>query len=263
MTSLLPATAPKSMPSVPDAIVLCGGAGLRLRSVTGDAPKSLANIGGRPFLEILVSQLRRHGFQSVILAVGYQRDPIRTHFGDGAAYGLAVKYAIESAPLGTGGALRNADDLIESDTALIMNGDSYTDADLTAFVADYRNAKPDVSMLVVPVDGRVDCGLVSVDADGKVLGFKEKQSALGKQYVNAGIYMATKHALGGIQPGTQVSLETDLFPRWLAEGKDLRAFIHPGECIDIGTPERYQSAQFTLADVEAGERLGKPEGQRA
>ena len=83
------------MPSVPDAIVLCGGAGLRLRSVTGDAPKSLANIGGRPFLEILLSQLRRHGFQRVILAVGYQRDLIREHFGDGGAFGLAVNYSIE------------------------------------------------------------------------------------------------------------------------------------------------------------------------
>ncbi|MFZ0883303.1 MAG: sugar phosphate nucleotidyltransferase, partial [Candidatus Acidiferrales bacterium] len=173
------------------------------------------------------------------------------------------KYATESAPLGTGGALRNAVDLIESDTALIMNGDSYTDADLAAFVADYSGTKPDVSMLVVPADGRVDCGLVSVDDNGKVLGFKEKQSALGKQYVNAGIYMATKRALCGIEQGTQVSLETDLFPRWLAEGKYLRAFIHPGECIDIGTPERYQSAQFTLAHVEADERLRKPEGQRA
>jgi NDP-sugar pyrophosphorylase family protein len=251
------------MPSAPDAVVLCGGAGLRLRSVTGDAPKSLANIGGRPFLEILLSQLRRHGFQRVILAVGYQRDLIREHFGDGSAYGLAVSYAIESAPLGTGGALRNAVERIESVDALIMNGDSYTDGDLVAFVADYRRTGADISMLVVPADGRVDCGLVSVDANGKVLGFKEKQSAAGTQYVNAGIYLATKSVLAGIQPGIQISLETDLFPRWLSEGRNLRVFQHYGECIDIGTPERYQSAQVTLATVEAGAELAKPKGQPA
>ncbi|MGA8022835.1 MAG: nucleotidyltransferase family protein [Candidatus Acidiferrales bacterium] len=251
------------MPSGPDAIVLCGGAGLRLRSVTGDAPKSLANIGGRPFLEILLSQLRRQGFERVILAVGYQRDLIREHFGDGGAYGLAVIYAIEAAPLGTGGALRNAVDLIESEDALIMNGDSYTDGDLAAFVADYRRAKADISMLVVPADGRVDCGLVSVDADGKVLGFKEKQSAAGTPFVNAGIYLATKSALAGIQRGMQISLETDLFPRWLAEGRYLRAFQHSGECVDIGTPERYQRAQITLANAEAGDEFAKPRGQRA
>ncbi len=249
------------MPSAADVIILCGGAGLRLKSVTGSAPKSLANIVGRPFLEILLSQLRRHGFQRVILAVGYQKDLIREYFGD-RALGVSLKYSIESAPLGTAGALRNAVDLIESETVVIMNGDSYTDADLVAFVTDYRNTKADVSMLVVPADGRVDCGLVSVDDNGKVLGFKEKQSALGTQYVNAGIYAMSKHALGKIQPDVQISLETDLFPRWLADGKHLRAFIHLGECVDIGTPERYQRAQLTLANAEVTESLAKLEGQR-
>ena len=118
-------------------------------------------------------------------------------------------------------------------------------------------------MLVVPADGRVDCGLVSVDADGKVLGFKEKQSAAGTQFVNAGIYLATKSALCGGSGRFQVSLETDLFPRWLAEGRYLRAFDHSGECVDIGTPERYQRAQITLANVEAGDEFAKPRGQRA
>jgi len=250
------------MHGAPDAIVLCGGAGLRLRSVTGNAPKSLASIGGRPFLDILLSQLRRHGFQRVILAVGYQKELIRSHFG-GEAYGLAVRYAIESTLLGTGGALRNAADQIESDVALIMNGDSYTDADLAAFATDYRDARADISVLVVPTDGRVDCGLVSVDANRAVLGFNEKQSALGTQYVNAGIYMATKRILCEVPPGVQVSLETDLFPRWLAEGKYLRAFNHPGQCIDIGTPERYQNAQVTLANVEVAGTISKPDGQRA
>jgi D-glycero-alpha-D-manno-heptose 1-phosphate guanylyltransferase len=237
------------MRSAVDAIVLCGGAGLRLRSVTGDAPKSLASIGGRPFLEILLSQLQRHEFQRVILAVGYQNYMIQAHFGQGI-YGLKLRYSIESAPLGTGGALRNAVDLVESDAALIMNGDSYTDVDLVAFSRYYRETNADVSMLVVPSAERADCGLVSVDDGGKVLGFKEKQSTSGRQYVNAGIYMATKQILSDVRPGLQVSLETDLIPRWLAEGKHLRAFIHPGECIDIGTPERYQSAQVALANVE-------------
>ena len=250
------------MRSAIDAIVLCGGAGTRLRSVTGDAPKSLANIGGRPFLEILLSQLRRHGFERVVLAVGYQKELIQAHFGD-AVYGLTLRYAIELAPLGTGGALRNAFDLVESDTALIMNGDSYTNADLRAFTLDYFEAKPDISIVVVPADGRVDCGLVSVDHGDKVRGFKEKQSTSGRQYVNAGIYMARKRILSDVELGVQVSLEANLFPRWLAEGKYFRAFIHPGECIDIGTPERYERAQVTLAGAEAGGTLSAHEGQRA
>jgi D-glycero-alpha-D-manno-heptose 1-phosphate guanylyltransferase len=107
------------MPSVPDAIILCGGAGTRLRGVTGEAPKSLATIGDRPFLDLLLHQLRRHGFQRVILAVGYQRELIRSHLGD-SAHGMTLEYSIESTPLGTGGALRNAVDLITSDSVLMI-----------------------------------------------------------------------------------------------------------------------------------------------
>jgi NDP-sugar pyrophosphorylase family protein len=250
------------MPSAVDAILLCGGAGLRLRSVSGNAPKSLTNIGDRPFLELLLHQLRRHGFARAILAVGFRGDAIRSHFGD-RALGLDLEYSTESTPLGTGGALRNALDFIHSDTALIMNGDSYTDADLSAFAADYRTARADFSMVVVPADGRADVGLVAVDPMGKVIGFKEKQISVGTGQVNAGIYIAAKRILREIPAGVQMSLEEELFPRWLAEGKYLRAFRYPGECIDIGTPERYRSAQESLANAEVGERRSGPEGDRA
>jgi NDP-sugar pyrophosphorylase family protein len=144
-----------------------------------------------------------------------------------------------------------------------MNGDSYTDADLSGFVADYCEAKADLSVLVVPTDGRVDCGLVSVDPGGGVLGFKEKQSATGTQHVNAGIYMVTKSILCEIPPNQRVSLEEELFPRLLAEGKNIRAFHHSGRCIDIGTPERYLNAQETLASVEPGGILSVHKGPQA
>jgi mannose-1-phosphate guanylyltransferase len=250
------------MPSAVDAIILCGGAGLRLRSVTGEAPKSLASIGGRPFLDILLSQLLRHEFQHVILAVGYQRDLIRSSF-DNRASDASLEYSIEITPLGTGGALRNAVDFVKSDSVLVMNGDSYTDADLFAFLADYRQAKADLSALVVPWDGRVDCGLVSVDSSGRVLGFKEKQSPTGMQYVNAGIYMVARRILYEIPPNQKFSLEEELFPRLLTEGRNIRAFHHTGKCIDIGTPERYLSAQATLANVELGGFTPGPESPRA
>jgi mannose-1-phosphate guanylyltransferase len=250
------------MPSVTDAIVLCGGAGTRLRSVTGEAPKSLATIGDRPFLDILLNQLRRHGFEHVILAVGYQRDLIRSYF-ESSTQDLTLEYSVESTPLGTGGALRNAVDFVKSDALLIMNGDSYTDADLSGFVANHRQTKADLSVVVVPTDGRVDCGLVSVDPGGRVLGFKEKQSATGTQYVNAGIYMVEKKILYELPPNQRVSLEEELFPRWLAEGKNIRTFHHSGRCIDIGTPERYLRAQEILVNVEPDGFLSVHKGPQA
>jgi NDP-sugar pyrophosphorylase family protein len=237
------------MHSMIDAILLCGGAGLRLRSVTGGVPKSMVNVGGRPFLELLLRQLRRHGFRRVILAVGYQQDVIHSYFGE-RVFDLSIEYSSESSPLGTGGALRNASRLVESDSALVMNGDSYTPADLCCFATDYREAKADVSLVVVRADGRADCGLVSIDQNRNVLGFREKQFSPNPRYVNAGIYMVARRILSEITPRIRLSLEEELFPQWLAGGKSVRAFVFSGRCMDIGTPERLLIAQDVLGNAE-------------
>jgi len=237
------------MPNLPDAIVLCGGAGLRLREITGNGPKSMAEVRGRPFLELLLRQLRRNCFERAVLAVGYQQNVIRSYFGE-QAFSVQLVYSAESSPLGTGGALRNAACLVDSDAALIMNGDSYTDADLAAFVADHYQSTADVSLLVVPADGRNDCGTVRVKKDGSIAQFHEKQPCAYGEYVNAGVYMVSRRMIHKIRPGVQISLEQDLFRQWLCEGRHLRASIHLGTCVDIGTPARYQTAQEILADVE-------------
>jgi NDP-sugar pyrophosphorylase family protein len=120
-----------------------------------------------------------------------------------------------------------------------------------------------MSVLLVPADGRLDCGLVSVDTSRNVLGFKEKQTSAGNFHVNAGIYIAAKQLLHDMPPGLRLSLEEELFPRWLAEGKYIRAFSHAGCCGIIGTPERYQSVQEMLANVEIGETFSYPQRKRA
>jgi NDP-sugar pyrophosphorylase family protein len=239
------------MPNMPDAIILCGGAGLRLRSVTGNNPKSMAAVSGRPFLEVLFKQLRRYGFQRVILAVGYQGEIIRSHFGE-RAFDLQLLYSDELSPLGTGGALRNAADLLESGSALVMNGDSYTDADLRWFACAHDEADADVSVLAVPVDGRGDCGSLVVENSGNVRQFEEKTASHLARHLNAGIYMMSHRMLYDIPAGVQISLERELFPRWIGEGRRVKAFVYSGKCVDIGTPERYETAQQLLACVEAG-----------
>jgi len=237
------------MPSLPDAVILCGGAGTRLRSVTGDAPKVMASVAGRPFLELLLRQLHRHGFERAIMAVGYRRDAIRSRFGDEAC-GLRLSYSEETDPLGTGGALRNAVQLLESEIALVMNGDSYTDLDLDAFVASHQATAADASLAVVPADGRADCGSVFADAEGKLTGFAEKQDNARAPYINAGIYLLSKSLLLEIPSGLQISLERELLPRWLEAGRSIRAFVAGTRCVDIGTPERFSEAQQVLANAE-------------
>ena len=248
------------MPKMPDGLILCGGAGLRLRGVIGDSAKGMASIAGRPFLELLLRQLHRHGFEKVILAVGYQKDSIRKHFGD-RAYELDLMYSEETVPLGTGGALRNAAQLIASDSVLVMNGDSYADVDLTAFAESYRDVGCDASMVVITPDGRSDCGFVLLRPDGEVKSFNEKEAPHDEAYVNAGIYLVSKSMLQEIPRGREISLEKTTFPHWLHEGRHIRAFIHSGRCIDIGTPERYHNAQGALAGFETDMCI-QGEGQR-
>ena len=237
------------MRRAPDAIVLCGGAGSRLKAVTGGAPKAMATIGSRPFLELLLRQLSRHGFERVIMAAAGHQRAIQEHFGV-RAFGLHLEYSAESTALGTGGSARNAVELVESKDALITNGDSYTELNFKGFVADCRSRRADASMVVVSADGREDGGSVVVDDSDKVIGFEEKQSRFKPSLLNAGIYLFSRTIFFDVTPGLPVSLEAELLPRWLGQGRHIRAFRCLGRCIDIGTPERYRHAQHILANVE-------------
>src|SRR5277367_6541732 len=229
------------MPQIPDVIVLSGGFGLRLRGTIGDVPKPMAQIAGRPFLELLLRQLKRHGFSRVILSVGYKQEVIQEHFGD-EAFGLELVYSIETSPLGTGGALREAANHIRTETTLVMNGDSYTDVDLSRLVREHAGNDADVTVVVMP-ETRSDAGSVVLDRDGKVKAFAEKRQVPESRYLSAGIYMLNKNLIAGIPQGSKFSLEEQLFPQWLADGKSIEGFVCEGQCLDIGTPERYMEAQ--------------------
>lgn len=239
------------MQHLPDVLVLCGGLGTRLRSITGESPKSMVAIAGRPFLELLLRQLERYGFRRVILAVGYQSEMIRAHFGTSLG-SLAIAYSEEHMPLGTAGAIRNALWLVESDPVLVANGDSYTDADLSVFVKRHLEESADASIMLVPADERSDCGTVMLDAAGHVTRFDEKRSISASRYINAGIYVLAKKLIETIPAGVQVSIEREVFPDWIARGASLKGYVHEGSCLDIGTPERLQSAQVMLSSAEVG-----------
>lgn len=237
------------MPDIEDVIILCGGAGLRLRAVTGGVPKSLVTVSGRPFLELLLNQLQRYGFCRAILATGHQGAEIRSYFG--ATFGrLDLAYSNEPLPLGTGGALQYAAGQVRSANCVVMNGDSYTDVDLGKFVACHSKSDADVSLVAVAADERGDCGSILTDSAGNVLQFLEKQGQGSGRYLNAGIYGLSRQMLLDIRPGVQISLERELFPLWIRAGLAVRAFFHSGHCVDIGTPDRYQIAQSLLANAE-------------
>jgi len=239
------------------AVILAGGLGLRLRSAVRGVPKVLAPVRGRPFLTYLLEQLVAAGVRRVVLCTGHLADQVRSAIGD--SYGdLRVFYSQESSPLGTGGALRLALSQIESDTTLVMNGDSFCDASLRDFWLWREAQGGDAALLLTSVPDTARYGRVHVDGDGQVLRFEEKTNGGGAGLINAGVYLMGRHLLSAIAPDVAVSLERDLFPVWI--GRGLYGYRSEGRFLDIGTPETYAIVDEFFGTVAAASRLGRNDG---
>ena len=168
------------------AIILAGGKGERLRPLTNDRPKGMVEINGRPILAYQIAWLRRHGITDVIISCGYLADVIQEFFGDGSAFGLRVRYAVEKEPLGRGGGFRFAMGMIETKEPVVgTNGDVITNLDLRAVLAQHRSSGAIATDVLVPL--RSPYGIVDVDDGDVVLGFREKPEL--PYWLNAGIYV--------------------------------------------------------------------------
>lgn len=229
------------------AALLIGGLGTRIRSVLSDRPKALAPVCGRPVITFLLDQLVKAGVQSAVLCTGHLGDMVEAALGQ--AYGpLELLYSRETKPLGTGGALRLALPQVTAETLLVMNGDSWCNVDLTAFEAEHRRTQARLSLVLTEVPDAARFGRVSVDADGRIERFEEKNSAGGAGLINAGIYLMSRADLETLPPDAAVSLEREVFPAWIAQGC-AHGFIVTGKFLDIGTPETLAAAQDFFRDL--------------
>lgn len=229
------------------AIILAGGLGTRLRSVITDMPKVLAEVCDRPFLTYLLDQLAETGVQQVVLCTGYLGEQVYDAFGD-AYKSLILSYSQEHSPLGTAGALRLASSLVRSDPVLIMNGDSFFQADLPAFYACYCQQQPDCALLLTQVPDTQRFGRVHTDNAGQILSFTEKGQS-GAGWINTGIYLLSEHLLQTIPAQKVVSLEHDMFPAWI--GQNFYAYRQSGAFLDIGVPESYAAATRFFKSVRS------------
>jgi D-glycero-alpha-D-manno-heptose 1-phosphate guanylyltransferase len=224
--------------------ILAGGLGSRLRPAVAGLPKALASVGARPFLVYLFDQLVAAGVRDVVLCTGYLGDPIRTRFGE--SYGtLRLSYSQESSPLGTAGALRLALPLFKSNPVLVMNGDSYCEANLREFCLWHATRDSDASLLLTKVFDTKRFGQVQLAPDGRVTVFQEKGKGERPGLINAGIYLISRDWLEEIPRHRTVSLEREVFPLWI--GRGLYGFPSESRFVDIGTPESYASAQSFFA----------------
>ena len=222
------------------AAILAGGLGTRLRSVVADRPKVLVPVGGRPYLAYLLDQLAAAAVREVVLLTGHEASQVRDALGDTHA-GLSLVYSAEPAPLGTGGAIRHALPHLSAPMVLLLNGDSYCDVDLEAFARFHRSESAGGSLVLIRVPDASRYGQVRLGRTGRVVRFEEKGATRGPGWVSAGVYLLDRALVAEVQPGP-LSLERDLLPRWVAEGR-VRGFRCGGRFLDIGTPQSYALAE--------------------
>jgi NDP-sugar pyrophosphorylase family protein len=231
------------MAGFPTAVVLAGGLGTRLRPAVADRPKVLAEVCGRPFLFHLLDDLEAAGARMVVLCTSFMAEAVRTAVGE--RYGaMAVRYSVEPEPLGTGGALRLALDLVDTDPLLVANGDSLFRTDLGRFWSWHLARELQASLLLAQVDDASRFGRVECKELGRITRFAEKDGVASPGWINAGIYLLARSRISAIPSGQPVSLEHDIFPQWLPQG--LHGLRAKGLFMDIGTPESYRQAESAL-----------------
>lgn len=225
-----------------DVVILCGGKGKRLRNVVNDRPKVMAEINGRPFLDIIISFVAGYGFRRFILCIGYMGDKIRQYY-QAKNDSTNILFSEEEEPLGTGGAIKNAEPLIQSSPFLVLNGDSFCPLDLHKFIDFHFTKRALLSMALANTEQASDCGVIELDDSKRIIAFDEK-GRKKKGLVNAGVYLFDKSILSLIPSDTSYSLEYDLFPKITA--REFYGYVTRESFIDIGTPERFEKAKEDL-----------------
>lgn len=229
--------------SMPDAVILCGGLGTRLRSVVSEKPKVLADVNGRPFLDYLIDALSTAGFSRIILAVGHLSDQIINHY----RHDPRIVFSLESSPLGTGGALKNAEPLITTDHFFVTNGDSIVNFNHGDVFKFHKEKGGIVSLVVEDADGREDVGNVICDESMRATSFfeKDKKDCGGNRFVSSGAYFMNRKIFDYLPEVKPASLEYDLFPAVARDGLCWGYRIED-HALDIGTPDRYRNAEHYL-----------------
>jgi NDP-sugar pyrophosphorylase family protein len=228
-------------PEDTDVLVLCGGLGKRLREVVQDVPKPMADIGGRPFLDILLRHVSDFGFRRFILCAGYMGEKVKQHFKDQKS--MDIYFSEEDEPLGTGGAVKNAEPYVKSSTFIVMNGDSICKMDMIDLLVFHQSRQAITSIALVETGIESDYGSVNIDKDQRILGFFEKKKSAG--YINAGVYVFDRDIMK-LMPDGAFSLECDFFPNILE--RNVYGYVTSCGLLDIGTPERYERARKELQE---------------
>lgn len=228
--------------SAPEAIILVGGQGSRLRPLTLTTPKPMLPCAGVPFLTHQFLRLAEVGVKHVVLATSYRPEVFAEYYGDGGTLGLAIDYVTEVEPLGTGGGIRNVADRLTGGPdapVIVLNGDVLSGHDLTAQLELHREMAAAVTLHLVGVEDPRAFGCVPTDGDGRVTAFLEKTPTPVTDQINAGCYVFRRGVIDAIPGGIPVSVERDTFPSLLAADAVVQGYREDAYWLDVGTPAAF------------------------
>lgn len=225
------------------SVIVAGGLGTRLRPITYEVPKSMVRVNGKPFLEHQIQRLESGGIKTLLLCIGYLGEQIREYFGDGSRFGVNIKYSVEEKPLGTGGALKNAEKELEKEF-ILLNGDTVTQVDYKKLMEIHKSSGKTGLVLLYDNSERIAANNISLGKDGLVTAYSKK-SSIGMTHVDAGVYVFNKKVLSLIPKNRKVSLEAEIFPK-LIKQKELLGCKTKQRFYDMGTPERLKKMEEIL-----------------
>ena len=244
------------------ALILAGGKGTRLSSLTGGTvPKPMAEMDGKPVLLRAVESLKRCGVTDFLFTVGHLHEKITDYFGDGSRFGVKIFYLIESEPLGSGGALFYAKDFFE-DTLLVCSGDTVFDIDGASMLAFHREKRAEITLLAHPNSHPYDSDLIVTDGNDRVTEIDFKGNERRRWYankVNAGFFLFEKSAFDYFTEAKKCNLERDFIYDRVKNGRPVYAYSSAEYIKDVGTPERFQAVEREVkAEIPAQKRRGAP-----
>jgi mannose-1-phosphate guanylyltransferase len=247
------------------ALILAGGKGTRLRPLTMHTPKPIVPIANRPLLVYQLELLKRAEMRDVILSLSYQPQKIEDKLLDGFDHQVRISYTVETIPLGTAGAFRNAAGLIR-ETTVVLNGDVLTDIDLGEVLAQHRARDAAATIVLAPVPNPTEYGFVEIDEAGRVKRFVEKPGPeeVTADTINAGIYILEPRILDYIPEGEPFMFEYDVFPKLLEAGEAFYGYIWRGYWRDVGSAPSYWQANMEVlaGHLQLLDRLPAEQGEK-
>ena len=229
---------------------MAGGEGTRLKSVTGDLPKPMVNLCGKPMLEHILNLLVSNGVHEACITLRYRPEVIQDYFGDGKKFGIKLSYHVEEKPLGTAGGVKVCADFYGDRDFLVISGDCACDFDLKALMEAHRRHTPAVTMALYAHEQPLQYGIVLTDRFSRVVSFIEKPdwARVVSDLINTGIYIVSPDAMGYVPVDTPFDFAKDLFPKLMEMEHEIRGLPMEGYWCDIGTPRAYHQCCLDALD---------------